>query len=736
MVFSPLVPRSWSLRARLLLLVLSVWLPAVVAFALLARTTYQREEAMARQAMRDKAESLNASVEAELDKRAVLARTLAASLALRENDIARFHQEASSAPAEGGSAVFLVDRHKLLANSRTAAPDVLVRTTGAPFVEAGPPRVFFASRGTLRQQPVLALFTPETGVQPPRYNVGVSLEPAVIQRLLAHHPAVVPGEGSVSVVDRDHLVVARSRDPERWLGVEATGVVKQRLVRAQAGFGSSVTLDKVASLSYVSQPNRYGWTVVAAMPLAALQRTAQQLTWQASVASGVLLLIGLALAGVAARGIARPLGRLQESARALGCNEVPPRAATGLDEVDAVGAAMHDAGVRLKASGRELQHRVREAVQSAEQAQVRLMEAQKHEAIGRLTGGIAHDFNNLLQTITMGLHVVERSAPAGRHDRALAGAISACTRAADLVRQMLTFGRSQPLQPQAVALRDFLLKNQELTAKAVGERIRLAAQVDPRVRAVRADPTQLELALLNLIFNARDAMPQGGRIEVRARPASAEEAAGLEGGPFLCLQVQDDGPGIPRELQAKVFEPYFTTKPVGMGSGLGLAQVLAFARQSGGDVRLASGAGEGTCVSLLLPACEEAAQEADAEGAAAPVRPLRILMAEDDVLVASVVVPALEAEGHSVTLCATADEALAFLQDGWTFDLLFTDVVMPGEMSGLDLAAWCRAQRPDFPVVVTTGYTAERIDPAHAVLRKPYGMRDLLATLQSSARPA
>ncbi|HYE39824.1 MAG TPA: hypothetical protein VEB23_07825, partial [Ramlibacter sp.] len=519
-----MLPRSWSVRARLLLLVLSVWLPAVVAFALLARTTYEREEAMARQGMRDKAESLNATVEAELDKRAVLARTLAASVALRENDIARFHREAAGASAESGSAVFLVDREKLLANSRTPAPDMLARAAGAPFVEGGPPRVYFASRGTLRQQAVLAVFTPEAGVRPPRYNVGVSLEPAVIQRLLAQHPAAVPGEGRVSVLDGQHIVVARSRDPERWLGVEATGVIKQRLRHAQTGFGTSVTLDGVSSLSYVSTPNRYGWTVVAAMPLAALHQTARQLTWQASLASGLLLLIGLGLAALAARGIARPLGRLKESARALGRNEVPPRAATGLDEVDAVSAAMHDAGVRLDASGRELQHRVSAAVQRAEQAQVRLLEAQKHEAIGRLTGGIAHDFNNLLQTITMGLHVVERSVPAGRHERALAGALSACTRAADLVRQMLTFGRSQPLQPQPVALRDFLLKNQELTRKAVGERIRLAAHVDSRVRAVRADPTQLELALLNLIFNARDAMPQGGGIEVRARPASAEEA--------------------------------------------------------------------------------------------------------------------------------------------------------------------------------------------------------------------
>ncbi|HEX7889964.1 MAG TPA: ATP-binding protein [Ramlibacter sp.] len=726
-------PRSWSIRARLLLLVLSVWLPAVVAFALLARTTYEREEAAARGQMREDAESLNAAVEAELDKRAVLARTLAASLALRDGDVERFHQEAARASQDSASWVFLVDRSHQLANTLLPHAQPLPRAEQEPFVESGAPGVFFSAHGTVMRQPQLAVYAPELHGLPPRFNVGVSLDPRVVQDVLARYQQLQSTEAVLSVVDKQHLVIARSRDPGKWLGVEATGVMKARLLQPLAGFGASTTLDGVSSLSYISSPNRYGWRSVTALPLASLQRTAQQLTAQATLAAGALLLIGLAIALYAGRRIAQPLGALKHAAAALGRNEVPPCARSGLEEVDAVNAAMHDAGVRLEASGREMQQRVSEAVQGAEQARTRLLESQKHEAIGRLTGGIAHDFNNLLQTITMGLHLVERSVPTGRHSRAVTSALNASTKAADLVRQMLTFGRSQPLRPEPVDVRDFLLKNQELTRKAVGERVHLVAHVDIGVRAVHVDATQLELALLNLIFNARDAMPHGGSIQVRARAATSAESDRLPAGDYACLEVQDDGPGIPIELQAKVFDPYFTTKPVGAGSGLGLAQVLGFARQSGGDVRLASSPGQGTCITLLLPACEAVPVAGRIHGTVAAHRQLRILMVEDDVLVSSVVVPALEAEGHDVTLCASGDEAQEFLQDGWRFDLLFTDVVMPGGLGGLELAAWCRARMPELGVVVTTGYTAEQIEPSLAVLRKPYAMAELLAALQAAA---
>ncbi|MBC5785426.1 response regulator [Ramlibacter sp. USB13] len=725
-------PNAWSIQARLVLLVLSVWLPAMLALALLAHATYLREEGAARGRMQAAAENLNATVEAELDKAVVLARALSASDALHAGDLVRFHGEAGRAVGDKGNWVFLVDREQQLVNTLLPGPRALPRPDPRVFLVDGAPVVRFIATAPVVEKPVLGVFAPEAR-RPARYNVGVAVDPAVLQRVLAQHRGVGVDGMIASAVDDQFQVIARSRDPARWVGVAATGQIRERLRSAKGGFGQSVTLDGVASLSYVSLPNRYGWTIVTALPMSALEAPAWRLTVQASLASAVLLLFGLGLAFYAARRIARPFAVLRASADALGRNEVPARTGTGVREADAVAFAMHDAGQRLEASGRVLQEKVEEAVREARQAELRLHEAQKHEAIGRLTGGIAHDFNNLLQTISMGLHVVERSTPAGVHTRAVTAALNACSKGAALVRQMLAFGRRQPLQPRAVPLRDFLLRHEELTRRAVGERIRLSADVHPDVRAVHADPTQMELALLNLVFNARDAMPQGGEITLRARPAAPGDLRELAPGAYVCLEVRDDGPGIPPELQAKVFDPYFTTKPVGAGSGLGLPQVLAFARGSGGDVHLASAPGGGTTVTLVLPASGDVdADEGPLADDGAPAAPLHVLMVEDDVLVASVVEPALQAEGHRVTLCATGDEALAWLQGGGACDVVFSDVVMPGAASGLDLAAWCERHRPELPVVVATGYTAQEVDGARTVLRKPYTMRQLREALRAA----
>lgn len=725
----PHVPRAWSIRTRLLLLVFAVWLPAVAGFGLLARTTYEREERAARVRVQGLAQNLNTAIERELDLRMVMLRALASSSTLQQRQVDRFLQEARDAVAGTGNWVVLVDRERQLANTLHEQPTVVMRAAGSPFVRE--PTVVFTMQSPVKRKPVLAVVGPVRNS--PDLNVAVAFEPTALH-------AVVRGqdypEGTLAtVLDHKHRIVARSREVERFLGVSASAEMQKRIVTTPAGFAPSVTLDGVASLTYVSHPNRHGWRVVMALPTAALTRSAERLTLQTSAASAALLLLGLGLALYAARRIAAPLSALQAAAQELGRDTVPPRLATGVAEADAVSGAMHEAGARLQASGRVLQQRVSEAVEAAEQAQARLLEGQKHEAIGRLTGGLAHDFNNLLQTINMGLQLVDRTVPEGRHTRAVRAALGACSKAADLVRQMLAFGRSQPLRPQPVPLADFLLKGQELTGKALGEGITLVAEIEPGLPAVLADPTQLELALLNLVFNARDAMPQGGRITLSARRAQVADHADLVAGDYVVLAVADQGTGMDEATQARVFEPYFTTKPVGAGTGLGLPQVLAFARQSGGDVRLSSALGRGTSVALVLPACtlEPAAGAHRVAHRSVDAVPLEVLMVEDDALVASVVGPALESQGHRVTLCRDADEAVAVLAGGAAFDVVFTDVVMPGSRNGLDLARWCRAHRPGLPVVLATGYTAQPIDLDVPVLRKPYDIDHVLAALQEAA---
>jgi CheY-like chemotaxis protein len=226
-------------------------------------------------------------------------------------------------------------------------------------------------------------------------------------------------------------------------------------------------------------------------------------------------------------------------------------------------------------------------------------------------------------------------------------------------------------------------------------------------------------------------MPAGGTVTVRAATAEGT-AEGLDDVPFVRVDVQDNGTGMNDETLQRVFEPYFTTKPVGAGSGLGLPQVQAFARQSGGDVRIASTPGEGTCVTILLPVSRGEAAGAQPVAAAPRKahRPLRIVMVEDDILVASVVPVALEHEGHDVTLCRTADEARKLLAQGVAADVLFTDVVMPGTLTGLELVEWCREHRPDVPALVATGYSARAPEGVWKLLRKPYSIEDLLDALE------
>ncbi|MET0333002.1 MAG: ATP-binding protein [Rhizobacter sp.] len=723
-----------SIRTLLLLLVLAVWLPAVGGFALLARTTYLREADDARQDIERFAQSVNSLVERELDKRVLIASTLGASRSLVDDNLKRFHDEATAATRGTSNWVVLLDRQQQQVNTRAPFEDrkPFPRVPGAPFAIVAP-QVYFTASGPLTQQPVLAAYAPAPGGSAPRYNVAVAFSPAVVQELIA---SLGPLGSLTSIIDDRQVIIARSRDPDKWLG-RIAGAEVQRRARANVGsFADSVTLDGIPSLTYVSKSNRHGWNVVLALPQAALSQSARRLTVQTLAAAGSLLLIGLGIAIVVARKIGAPIVDLRDAAALLGRDQVPPALATGITELDAVSRALEVAGLRSQEATKTLQLEVATAVEESRNAQAALLEGQKREAIGRLTGGLAHDFNNLLQTISTGLHIVaKQTAGDVPHRRYLDAAMRATGKAADLVRQMMTFGRAQPLKPQPVHLHDFVLMTQELTRKAVGERVRLTAHIEPSLPAVLVDPAQLELAVLNLVFNARDAMPGGGSVHLSAREATAGETALLKGKAYVCLEVRDDGVGMNPETIDRAFDPYFTTKPVGSGTGLGLSQVLAFARHSGGDAKISSSLNGGTRVTLLLPVTEQAGAPAEPDAAAKPAgRPLRIVMVEDDTLVSSVVVPALREAGHEVTHCESADRARDLLQTGAQFDVLFTDVIMPGSLTGHDLVEWCRTHVPGMAALVATGYNTQKALDDVQELRKPYSLDELLDALQRAVQ--
>lgn len=386
--------------------------------------------------------------------------------------------------------------------------------------------------------------------------------------------------------------------------------------------------------------------------------------------------------------------------------------------------------------------------QIAERARIEdaLRQAQKIEAIGQLTGGIAHDFNNLLMVITGGLDMLDRREDPARRQRLMNGMRQAAQRGAALTRQLLAFSRRQSLAPEAVDLAQRIRQMHELLDRSLRGDIHVQVEFAADLWPVEVDPGELELVILNLAVNARDAMPDGGSILLQAANAPNEQVLGREGD-FVRLTVTDSGTGIPDDLRERVFDPFFTTKEIGKGSGLGLAQVYGFARQSGGTVWIDSQCERGTSVIMLLPRSQQVPEQVPSEHSPVEESHQRsaghILLVDDDEKVAATVAQMLEHLGYQVIHCASAAAALESLANGSRVDLVFSDVMMPGGMNGVELAREIRVRQLDIPVLLTSGYAEAARTAAEAqgirILAKPYRLEELAEALtgaMESAMPA
>jgi PAS domain S-box-containing protein len=384
-----------------------------------------------------------------------------------------------------------------------------------------------------------------------------------------------------------------------------------------------------------------------------------------------------------------------------------------------------------------------------EQAQLRqaeeaLRHAQKLESLGQLTGGVAHDFNNLLQVILNGLNLIEARGHASSSRSALEGMRRAVVRGTDLTRHLLAFSRRRPVRPAPLDLRLHLDGMREMLTRSLRGDLRVEMHFGVGLWPVELDAGELELAVLNLAVNAREAMPGGGTIMLSADNAPQAAAAG-QVGDFVRLRIADSGVGMPPEVQARAFDPFFTTKETGKGSGLGLAQVYGFAIQAGGAAQIESSPGHGTTVTLLLPRTHgepaRAEVQVDASAAAGPGPGLagHVLLVEDDPEVASLTAEMLRGLGLVVTHEATADLALRALADRHDIDIVFSDVMLPGGMSGVDLAREVRSRRPGLPIVLATGFemsAAAARDEEITLLLKPYGVGEVAAALSKELKRA
>jgi signal transduction histidine kinase len=391
------------------------------------------------------------------------------------------------------------------------------------------------------------------------------------------------------------------------------------------------------------------------------------------------------------------------------------------------------------------------AKENSARAEEALWHTQKLEAIGRLTGGIAHDFNNLLTVVLGNLELLERGllhdAPSNakwlRHIRSGRRAANDC---ADIVRQLLVFARRDGLRSEAIDLNKTVLRLEDFIRRSVGEQVAVQIVTSKEPVVCKIDPTHFEAALLNLAINARDAMPTGGSLRIALRTVSVAPGqaldtavpvpAELQPGNYALVSVSDTGVGIGPEIASRVFEPFFTTKDIGKGSGLGLSQVFGFVKQSGGMIALDSAPGKGARFGLYLPLTGEHATQPvplDTVGTM-PRGSGTILVVEDNDLVLDYVVAMTTELGYRVLRATTGREALDVIERGEPIDLLFTDVVMPNGMSGIDLARKVRQCRPDVKVLITSGYSNQKTDTSSDAefmsLVKPYSSADLAKRLR------
>jgi PAS domain S-box-containing protein len=418
-------------------------------------------------------------------------------------------------------------------------------------------------------------------------------------------------------------------------------------------------------------------------------------------------------------------------------------------ELLAARRAAEQAAESLARMNETLEERV--AIELAERmkAEEALRQAQKMEAVGQLTGGIAHDFNNLLTIVVGNIELLQRHLPddAARLRRAADNALGGACRAAALTQRLLAFSRRQPLDPKPLDPNKLILGMSDLLRRTLGETVQLETALEAGLWRTRADPNQLENAILNLAVNARDAMTNGGKLTIETTNIhlDADEvrliAEPVPSGQYVQVAVADTGTGIDRSVIEKVFEPFFTTKEAGRGTGLGLSQVYGFVRQSDGHVRIESEPGHGTTVRIFLPRLVGVADENDAETSKegpdiARGQGERVLVVEDEHDLRIYTTEALRELGYRVLEASDGQSALALLDHHADIDLLFTDVVLPGGMNGRVLADEATRRRPGLKVLFTTGYTRNaivhdgRLDPGVTMIGKPFNFAELAAKVR------
>ncbi|WBS01397.1 ATP-binding protein [Pseudoduganella sp. SL102] len=750
------------IRTRLLLLILSILFPAVVVASVALWYVYQEQRKAELAGTKEAVRALSLLADRELLAMEGILRTLAAAPALHRGDLRAFHDQARRVAPPGHSVIVVTDLEgRQLLNSR--------QPFGGPLPK-GRSNLMALRRVKGAQGTVVSdLFVapvgkrPDIAVQIPvqvdgrlRYYLAMGLAAERLVPLLVQQG--LPQQWTASLTDRQGRVIARSRDAQKYIGMSVRPALRARIQAGeQSGVHQGVTLSGIQTMAFFSRAPLSGWTVILSVPLEEIRRPAIYAATGFAAMIVVMLVLSIAGAHWYARRTAAPIERLRRSAEALGAGEPVAALSSGMAEADAVSRALADAAARIRDNEAELERKVAEAVAAAERAQRALLQGQKLEALGRLTAGIAHDFNNVLQTLSGALQLIPLTQDRARV-QALAGTCQrAIARATTLTGQMRSFGTVQDARLATIDPATAVHNVLPMLRNALPNNVELALDLQPAPEGlwpVTIDPLQMELALLNLVINARDAMPAGGKVSVALRnetlPAAAQgqgqgqvqgqgqgqgQAVELAPGDYLRVSVADTGTGMSQDTLARALEPFYTTKGVDKGTGLGLPQAYGFAVQSNGRLVLDSAPGSGTTVTIWLPRAGGAATAVE-EGAPAAPPDLKaaeglVLFVEDDPLVRETMLAALVTAGFEVRAAASGDEALAVLESGAPVRQVFSDIVMPGAIGGVELARIVLTRFPQVRIVLATGYTDSRVNlPGVRLLAKPYDIAELYQALR------
>jgi signal transduction histidine kinase/CheY-like chemotaxis protein len=733
-------------RTRFLLLVLSILVPAFIAAALAVAYVYRDAQKAQNRSMTETARAMALLVDNELEKKEELLHVLAGAPALERGDLPEFYEHARRATPVPESAIVLSQLDgRMLLNTRRPYGSALPLRNASNLAELG-------KRNGLGKTVVSDLFRSQTtgrydvALQVPvrsggtiRHVLALSMHASTLQRLLERQR--LPQGWLATVVDRKGVIVARSRLAEQYVGQPVRATTRSRLATPGDQMFESRSLDGVASRVFASTVPASDWKILLSVPTSELREAPLRAAALLGGLMALLLISGMVAARrFASRAIA-PIEALGHNAQALGDGAEVRYVPAGWAELDSVAQRLAEAGTRIRHNQHEMEARVAAAIAATERAQSALLKNQKLEALGRLTGGIAHEYNNLLQTLTTALQLAAFSTREEKVKSLIQTCQRTVARATTLTGQLGSFGRLQEARVTTVDVCEQLRSAVQLMKGSVRGDVAVEVHCEEDVWPVTVEPLQFDVALLNLALNARDAMPQGGLLRVEAKNAEVDGSHhDLARGDYVLVSLVDSGSGMTPEVMARALDPFFTTKPPGQGTGLGLPQAYAFATQAGGTLVLDSIPGIGTRVDLYLARARDAVEaEAGIADGAVPARGSgTVLFVEDDALVREAVVRALLESGFEVLVAEDGEAALRLLDGNERRpDIVFSDIVMPGQVSGIDLAGILRQRYPGLPVVLATGYTEQQIAvPGVQVLAKPYAIEQLVAILSKSTAKA